>query len=921
MPPREPHGGTGDGSPPTLPRWLRWILTLIIPSHRRDDTLGDLLEAFRGRTDRLGASAARRLLLSDALSLVAWRLRTLAWPRADLPTRSLRPDRGPALEPGATMSTRRGGTLVGDLIRDLEIGIRSLWRRPGFAALAVGVMALGIGAPTTVFSLVDTVFFFEPEQVTEPHRLVRVYRAWDDNRRGGSLGNPDFEYYRRGATAFSGLAAWGGSSAVAYALGAGRPDQMDLTFTSDNYFDVLGVPLALGRAFTADENQTPGTHPVVILSHGFWTRTFGASPDAVGSALTISGRPFTVVGVAPAGFTGISPIEDPPDAWAPIAMFGSVTGWTSTAWWERLPNERSSWLQVVGRVEDDQPMEAAQANLTVLSDALDFPGRAEDEFILVSRQIRYRPGQEAQLTHLSRMLLGAVAMVLLVALSNVAVLLLTRATTRGREMGVRTALGAARGRLARQLIAETLILGVVGGTLGIMLAYGLADLVGALLPLPFLVSFRPGIGVLSAAAGLTIFTALIVGLIPALATVRQDPARAIHGGRLEPSGGHLRHGLVVGQVALSMLLLSGAFLFARSFWSAQNQPVGFETDRRLIVQVDLRAQGYDAERGRVFVSEAIERLGGVAGVEDATTAVQIPFQGDWSTDMPITSGGDPEGETFVLYLNMVSPEFFDIMGIPLLRGRGFGSEDRTDAVETVVVNESMAQRYWPDQDPVGRTLRMGERDLVVVGVARNATYLALGEEPLPQAYLPVQQSWASVVHFLIATQDDAVEMAPVVHETIRALDPSIAFGWTTTMEAVVDNEIANYQVSAILVSAFGLVALLLAAVGLYGVVAFLVAARTPEIGLRMALGADGVRVARRVLVFATRLSLVGIVIGFGGALIVRRFTASLLFGVSPTDPRPLLMGGLALIAVTILAAWGPTRRAIRVNPLDAMRRE
>ncbi len=809
-----------------------------------------------------------------------------------------------------------------DLVQDLRFGLRSLLRRPGFAAMAVGVMALGIGGPTTVFSLVDTVFFFQPEHVAEPDRLVRIYRVWDDNQRGGSLGNPDFEYYREGASAFSGLAAWGGSSTVAYSIGPDRPDQMEVGFTSENYFDVLGVPMAAGRSFRSDDNQTPGTHPVVVLSHAFWTRALGGAPDAVGRSLTISGIPFTVVGIAPDGFEGVSPIEDAPDAWAPIAMFGAVSRNGGTAWWERLSNERSSWLQVVGRVADGQPTEAAQANMTALSKALEFDGRAEDERILVARQILYRPGQEATLTNLSRMLLAAVAIVLIIAMANVAVLLLSRATTRGREMGVRTALGAGKGRLVRQLTAETLILGAAGGGLGILLAYQLSDLVGALLPMPFVVSFKPGAGVLAVAAGLALGTALVVGLVPALLAVRNDPAQAIHRGRFEASGRRLRHGLVVSQVALSMILLAGAFLFGRSFWAAQSQPLGFDTQSHLVVQLNLRSQGYDAEQGRVFVTQASERLRSLPGVEEMTTSRQIALQGDWSTDVPITLGGDPDSEgTFILYLNAVSPAFFDVMGIPILRGRPLGIEDRAEAEAALVINEAMADRYWPGQDPVGRTIPIGDRDHTIVGVARNATYLELGEEPKPQAYFSLQQRWDPYLHFIVRTRGDAAAMAPQVQATLREFDPSFAFGWTTTMESVIEDEVARYQVSAILVSAFGLVALLLAAAGLYGVVAFLVAERTREIGLRMALGADAGRVAARILSFATRLAVTGVAIGLVGALLVRRFTASLLFGVSPTDPLPLVMAGLALVAVTALASWGPTRRATRVNPLEAMRAE
>ncbi|MEQ9399457.1 MAG: ADOP family duplicated permease [Longimicrobiales bacterium] len=905
-------------SGPTLPPTFARVVTLLTPADRRADTLGDLEEVHRRRVDRLGARAATRLLWREVPGLAAWRLRTALHRARGLARRHTSPD---ALHHATTTTTRRT-TMGRDLLQDLRFGARALWRRKGFAAAATGVLALGIGAPTTVFSMVDTIFFHQPEHVTEPHRLVRVYRAWTDGRSGGSLSNPDYQYYRQGATALTGLAAWGGTTAAAYAVGNGQPDQLDLTFASDNYFDVLGVPMAAGRAFRPDENRTPGTHPVLVIGHGFWTLAWGADPEAVGSTVSINGLPFTVIGVAPEGFAGVSPVEEVPDAWAPIAMYGAVNRETSTVWWKRLPDLRSSWLQSVGRLAPASTFATARANLMALSEQLAYDGRDETETLLVSRQILYRPSQEATLTNLSRMLLAAVALVLIVAMANVAVLLLSRASTRAREMGVRTALGAQRGRLVRQLLAESLILGTVGGALGVALAYRLSDLAGALLPLPFVVAFRPSPAVLAAAAGLALLTALVVGLAPALHTVRQDPARAVAGGRFRSAGGRLRHALVVGQVGVSVTLLAGAFLFAGSFRAAQSQPLGFDADRVLMVRVDARAVGYDEVQGRAFVDEALTRLRGLPGVAAASTSRQIPFQGDWSTDLPVEPGGPEDGPTFVLYLNAVSPQYFEVMGIPVRRGRPFASSDRPGDGTAVVINDAMAARYFPGVDPVGRTVDRGDRQAWrVVGVVADAAYLELGEEAKPQAYLALSQVWQPWVTFMVRTVGDPAALAPAVHRSLRELDPELAFGSTTTLASVVGDEVARYEVSAILVGAFGLVALLLAAAGLYGVVAFLVAERTREIGVRMALGADRGRVAGRVLGFAVRLAAAGVVVGLVGAVVLRRFTGSLVFGVSPTDPAPLLLSAVALLAVTALAAWAPARRATRVDPLEAMRAE
>jgi predicted permease len=817
---------------------------------------------------------------------------------------------------------RRTRTSLDDLWQDVRFATRSLRRRPAFTATAILVLALGIGAPTTVFTLVDTIFFDRPQHVVEPHRLVRVFRSWAPGEGGGSLANPDYVFYRDNASTLTGLAAYGGRTEVSYRFAGGDPSQLQLLFTSDDYFDLLGVDPAVGRWFRPDENATPGTHPVAILSHGFWTRATGADPGVLGRTMTLNGIGFTVVGVAPEGFTGISPIDEAPEAWAPIAMAGAVRRTGNGAWWARQATYVNRWLDVVGRVAPGVTIDAAQANLVALGEALAYEGKDPNEGVLVTRQFLYRPSQEASLRSLSVILVAAVVIVLLVAAANVAVLLLSRATTRYREIGIRTAMGAGGGRLVRLLVAESVLLGLLGGALGIVLAYALSGAAATLLPLPFDTDFRPDRGILAAAAALSVITAVVVGLPPALHGARLDLRAVMHNEISTRGGGGLRGGLVVSQIAMSVILVAGALLFGRSFWTASSQDLGFETDGVLVVGVDLRGLGYDEERGRSLVAEALERVSALPGVRATTTSAMVPFGGDWSTDMapPGADEADDSVEPITVGLNAVGPGYFDVAGVEIVRGRPLGGEDGPDAAAAVVINETLAERLWPGEDPVGRVLPT-RGGLVVVGIARDATYYELGELAQNQAYLSALQSLEPDVHLFVRADGDAAALAAPVQAELRRIDPQLAFSLVTTMESVVDDELARYEVSAVLVGLFGAIALVLAAAGLYGVVSFLVSRRTREIGVRMALGADRGQVAVQVLRSALRLAALGVVIGLAGAAALRGFTESLLFGVDPGDPMPLIGASLVLIVVTAIAAAGPARRATRVDPLDALRAE
>jgi predicted permease len=813
---------------------------------------------------------------------------------------------------------------IEELAQDLRFGARTLRRYPSFSAAAILVLALGIGASTTVFTLVDTIFFERPAHVVEPDRLVRLFRASGPGQGGGSLQHPDYVHYRDNASTLSGLAAYGGRVVAAYRIDGGAPDQLEVLHTTEDYFEVLGVRPAHGRTFTTEENDAPNESPVAILSHGFWLRAFGGDPAAVGRTLSLNGHPFTVVGVAPEGFEGLTPLESAPDVWVPTSMFGVLTGQARTAWWERVPSIRQNWLSSVGRLASGVTFEAARANLEGLSDALDYDGKPAEESLLLTRQFLYRPDQEASLTSLSLVLLGVVGIVLAITIANVAVLLLSRASTRRREIGVRAAIGAGRRRLVRQLLVESLVLGAVGGAFGMVLAFLFAGFAASLLPLPFTVEFRPDGWVLAAAAGLSVLASLLVGLAPAIHGTRAD-LRSVMGSAAAPAGGaRARNSLVVSQVALSLVLVAGALLFASSFRAARSLDLGFRSDDLLVLQVSLRGTGHTPDEGRAFVRSALDRLSNLPGVRGVTTSAMVPFQGDWSTRFtapPDAAANAEDGEIYT-GMNSVGPGYFDVAGIDIVRGRPLGPDDDDASAPVIVINERLAETLWPGQEALGRGLGItNEETYTVVGVARDATYYTLGEEPATQTYASIYQYYDPTIHFYVRTDGAPAALARAAQDALREIEPVLTFGWVTTMASVVEDQTARYEVTAVLVGLLSLIALALAAAGLYGVVGFLVAQRTREIGVRMALGANRARVALQVLLAGLRLAALGVAIGLLGTLWLRRFTESLVFAVEPGDSSLLVVASLALLGVTALASAGPARRATRVDPMSAMRAE
>jgi predicted permease len=812
--------------------------------------------------------------------------------------------------------------IVADLVQDLRYGVRSLLRRPAFAVLAVLILGLGIGANSAIFTLANRMFVSAPPSVDSPSALIRVSRSWAPGQ-GGSVAYPDYEWYREGSRTLAGLMAYNpGGIAVTAAHGSGS-SAARVWLVSDNYFAVLGLKPAAGRFFVAEENETPGTHPVAVISHGYWERVLGGDPSAVGGDVVLNGTRFTVIGIAPRSFRGLGPAETTPDFWLPIMMKPAVEPAGDDAWYRRLTDSHENWLVVVGRLGPGVGVEAARAELVGLHERLkeQFPSEPQDYTVHVTSQYRYYPGTGRSLADMTSMLLVVVGVVLLIASANVAVLLLSRAAVRSREMGVRSALGAGRGRVFRQMVTESLVLALAGGALGLLLSVWGARVAAGLLPFE-LAETGPDMRVVAFTAGVSVLAALLVGTAPAFQATRADVVSLIRERGRRGARSRLQDGLVVLQVGLSLVLVAGAVLFTRSLMAARTRDVGFDTAGLLLVSVNVRNHGYDTERAHAFLRAAHDRVTGLPGVVRATSSRIVPFQGDWTTDLKPPAGAAVTGEVVTVGLNAVMPDYFETMGIALAGGRGFAASDDLGSDLVVVVNQHLADTFWPGREAVGQLLHVRGEDgppYRVVGVARNATYYRLGEEPQFQAYGSALQTPRMEITFMMRTAGDPLALARPAQDALHGLDPDLAFSDVGTMEAVFAEEIGRFRIAARLVGLFGVLALVLASVGLYAAVSYRVARRTREIGICMALGATRRRVARSVVGRGLGLAAAGVVLGLAGSFALARLVSGFIFGVAPRDPVTFLVAPLVLLAVAAFAAFVPARRAMAVDPMGAIR--
>jgi predicted permease len=816
-------------------------------------------------------------------------------------------------------------------LQDIRYGIRMLASRPGFTAVAALSLALGIGANTTIFSIINAILLTPVPGIEDTSRLAMVFTTDASQQVGGTLrlmqmSYPNYKDIRDQNDVFEQLAAFtfGGGTLVA---DEGEPYGVAGFMVSGNYFDTLGVEAALGRTFLPEEDETPGTHLVMVISHGLWERQFGSDPNVIGKTLGLNGTPFTVIGVAPEGFQGTFQGMGADLVWTPMMTYQQILPLAFRDWPE---SRRALLMNVFGRLRPGVTVEQADAAIRTIAARLEseYPevntnrGASVTEFTPL-----FNPQQEQQVELIAIFFLGIVGAVLLIACVNVANLLLARAATREKEIGLRIALGAGRTRLIRQLLTESTVLAVVGGVLGLLFAIWGRDLLWSFRPPGFFgdsIDLSLDGTVLLFTAGIALATGLVFGLVPALQTTKPSLTQTLHEGGRGGGGGRrqhfLRNSLVVVEVALSLCALIGAGLFVRSMQAAQEIDTGFEMERLASMGLNPGGIGYEPAQADNFFDEVLERVRGVGGVEAAALATNPPLGGGLLRTLIPEGWDDSEG---VLTSNIaVSPGYFETMEIPLLRGRDFTEFDTMDTPQVAIINEAAQRFFWPDEDPIGRRYHFitEEFQIEVIGVVRD-TVFQIGQDPQPVAFVPFQQRFQLNSILIVRTEGDPEAALGNIQDVIRAIEPNMPINGVNTIRQALDNILQAPRMAAALLGIFGLLALGLAMVGIYGVTAYSVSQRTREIGIRMALGAREGTILSLVLRQGMVLVVIGIGVGAVAALFAMRLAESMLFGISTSDPITFAGVSLLLLTVALVANLVPARRVMRIDPVNALKSE
>ncbi len=820
------------------------------------------------------------------------------------------------------------------LLQDLRYATRMLLKNPGFTLAAVVTLALAVGVNTAMFSLLNTAVF-APLPFDDADRLVRVFRQSSDGEETDLFSYPDYLEYRERSDVFEELVAFSFMPASVDA-GDGTESRFGQVVTG-NYFAALGVKAALGRTLTPQDSQTLGANPVVVLSHRYWQRTYGGAPDVVGQTITLGVHPFTIAGIAPKGFAGAIPITAP-DLWAPMTMIEQIRPEQRG----ELEQRDSSFLWVTGKLKPGLSLDEARARLAVTAAQLREidPERYEDEVALLvpaDGVIPMTPGMRRVALGLSVLIMSMVGLVLIIGCANVANLLLARATTRRKEIGIRLAIGAPRLRVVRQLLTESLVLAILGGAAGLFLAIWTMDLLVASLPrLPFDLTVELDFGidrrVLVFTAAVSMLAGVLFGLLPALGATKVDLATSLKDdggiGSLGVKRSRVRNALVVAQVSASLVLLVVAGLFVRSLTRANAIDPGFDHENVLAVMLDIGAHDYDEERSAGFCDQLLERARGLPGVESASLedcpplTMTVSSSAFWIEDRPYS---DADDERVGVAFSTVSDKNFQTLNIPLLRGRDFTERDTPDAPGVAIVNKAFVERYWPGQDPLGkRVSRTGPEGpfFEVVGVVATIKHWLIGEEPRPYIYIPLSQRPATAfTTLLLRTIGDPLALAAPIRTIVRELDENMALTNTSRLTDLISFVLLPARFAAAGFGLFGLLALVLASVGLYGVMSYAVSQRTREIGIRTTLGAQRRDIIRLVLSRGIRLTAIGLVIGLAISLAGTRLLSSLLYEIGTTDPLTFVGVSLLLTAVALLACYLPARRATKVDPMVALRCE
>jgi predicted permease len=819
--------------------------------------------------------------------------------------------------------------------RDMQLGFRQLLRQPGFAAVAILSLALGIGLNTTLFSVVNSVLL-RGGHIAEPDRVVEVYTSATADFPQLTTSYPDFIDIRQDATALEGLAA---HSFVRGILSSGdRPALVTGEAVTANYFDLLGIPIPLGRGFLDAEAATAGAAPVAVLSHSLWQQRFGSGPAIVGERITLSSVQYTVVGVGPPGFAGTVPGVIT-DFWVPLTMVESLV-FSGVQWSSdqnpgrtRLDRRGTRWLFVKGRLADERTVEEARAQIDTIVRRLatEYRGTNEDlkASVLPAAGIRFHPMLDGYVKAASAGLLGAVGLVLLIACANVANLLLARGTARRREFAIRTAVGASRATVVRQLLAEGLVLAGAGGALGLLIAWwagrALTGVGTNVFPIPLRFEFSIDATVLAFALLASAGTALVFGLLPALSSSKPElvPALKDQAESDRRKRFSLRDALVVGQLALSLMLLACGALLARGLVAAQTVDLGYDPQSIASLSFNLQMNGYDTQRATALRDRALNALRVVPGVTAVSYASRLPLSPDVNLSGIVVPGyHNASDEDTPVDVVSIGPGYFEAVGVPLVSGRAFSAQDTAEGRRVAIVNETMARTFWPNGQAIGGRLHTDGRSsdpYEVIGIARDHKVRSVGEPPRPYLHLPAGPS--REVGLIVRTAGPAVRALPSLGQAVLSLEPSIVFTEDVAASDVAATTMAPTRIGAMVVGGFGMLALVLAAVGLYGIVSYSVSRRTHEVGIRLAVGATPGQVLRLVLVQGIRLAVVGTILGALFAASAGQLLESLLYGVSATDPLAFGVASTLLLLVAIAANLVPALAASRVDPLRALRAE
>jgi predicted permease len=808
--------------------------------------------------------------------------------------------------------------------RDLRLALRTLLGRPGFTAAAILTLALGIGANTAVFSVVDSVLLRELP-VEDPASLVDVYTSDASGFEHATSSYPDIRDLRAQAPVFTDVVAY--ELFIGVAEREGEPAVVLGELVTGNAFQALGVEPVLGRGFLPEEDELPGAHPVAVVSHGYWTEEMGADPGAVGRTVRVNRRLYTVVGVAPPEFTGLTPALSP-DLWVPAAM-ASVLKPSAT---DRLESRGNRSLFVKARRAPGVSLEEARTWVREFSTRLAraHPETNEERWMTLvpAGEVAIHPAVDRALIPVAGLLLGVVGLVLLVACANLASFLLARAEDRRREVAVRLALGAGRVALVRQLLVEAGVLAATGAAVGWAVARGSLDLVTRVqppLPLPVSLDFTMDGSVLAFTAVVAGVAALAFGLAPALQATRPDVVPALKDGAAPEGTGRrlrLRDALVVGQVAFSLLLLVGAGLFARSLGHAHSLDPGFDTGPAAILWPQMQLSGLDETEGRATYLALEEALLAHPAVDAVAAADVLPLGMGFQTaglEIPGVPPSTADGLHHVDF-SWVSSSYFEALGIPLVTGRSFRRDDGTSEAPVAMVSRAFAERYLAGRDPVGQVVRTGDgAELRIVGVVEDTKVRTLGEEPRPRFYRPLGATYLDAVQMVVKGSGSSPELLAVARKVVREVEPRLVLLEAKTMEQHLALMLFPPRMAALLLGVVGTLALALAAVGIYGVVSFAVARRTREMGIRQSLGASPGEVRAMMVWGGMRLVGIGTGLGLMLALGAGALLSRFLLGVEPWDPVTFLTIPALLGMVALGAAWIPARRAAAVEPVRALR--